>query len=140
MASIGNLVSGRNQRNGVPVIQTNGWGMIFGSMVAAIAAAVMGRDFIIDWNAPYLLSLAYLSLFGSVLAFGAYLTLLGRIGADRAAYATVLFPLVALALSTFFEGYEWTAEAAVGVVLVIAGNILALARIPVRKSLRRVQV
>jgi drug/metabolite transporter (DMT)-like permease len=140
MASIGNLVSGRNQRNGLPVIQTNGWGMIFGSMVAAIAAAVMGRDFIIDWNAPYLLSLAYLSLFGSVLAFGAYLTLLGRIGADRAAYATVLFPLVALALSTFFEGYEWTAEAAVGVVLVIAGNILALARIPVRKSLRRVQV
>ena len=30
-------------------------------------------------------SLAFLALFGSVLAFGAYLTLVGRIGAGRAA-------------------------------------------------------
>jgi drug/metabolite transporter (DMT)-like permease len=130
MASFGNLISGRNQRSGLPVIQTNAWGMLYGSLLAALVALVLGRDFIVDWRAPYVLSLIYLSLFGSVIAFGAYLTLLGRIGADRAAYATVLFPLVALALSTLFEGYSWTLSALFGVVLVVAGNILALA--PVR--------
>jgi drug/metabolite transporter (DMT)-like permease len=60
------------------------------------------------------------------MAFGAYLTLLGRIGADRAAYATVLFPLVALAISTVVEDYAWTPTALIGVALVLAGNLLVL--------------
>tara|TARA_R110002110_G_scaffold91244_7_gene237214 strand:- start:2296 stop:3213 length:918 start_codon:yes stop_codon:yes gene_type:complete len=126
LASVGNLISGRNQRSGLPVIQTNAWGMLYGSIVAATVALLLGREFIIDWQAPYLLSLLYLSLFGTVFGFGAYLTLLGRIGADRAAYATVLFPLVALLLSTMFENYHWTLPAVGGVVLVVFGNILAL--------------
>lgn len=137
MASFGNLISGRNQRSGLPVIQTNAWGMLYGSGIAALVAVALGREFIVDWQAPYILSLVYLSLFGSVLGFGAYLTLLGRIGADRAAYATVLFPLVALALSTLFEGYQWTLPALVGVVLVIAGNILALAPLRLRAGFGR---
>jgi drug/metabolite transporter (DMT)-like permease len=60
------------------------------------------------------------------MAFGAYLTLLGRIGADRAAYATVLFPLVALAISTVVEDYAWTPIALAGVALVLTGNLLVL--------------
>ena len=65
-------------------------------------------------------------MFGSVLAFGSYLTLLGRIGPEKAAYSMVLFPLVALTISTLFEGYQWTLVAASGVALVAAGNILII--------------
>ena len=81
-----------------------------------------------EWTLPYVSSLVYLALFGSVLAFGAYLTLLGRIGADKAAYAMVLFPLVALGLSTLFEGYQWTPESLAGMVLVVLGNVVMMAR------------
>ena len=69
-------------------------------------------------------------MFGSVLGFGAYLTLLSRIGADRAAYATVLFPVVALAISTVFEGYVWTPTAVLGVGLVLLGNVAVMRHLP----------
>ena len=70
----------------------------------------------------------------SVVAFWSYLTLLGRIGADRAGYATVLFPVVALGISTVYEGYLWTAEAALGVGLVLLGNAVVLTRFSTLKS------
>ena len=73
-------------------------------------------------------SLLYLALFGSVIAFGCYLTLVGNIGADRAAYATLLFPIVALLISTVWEGYLWTVSSAVGVALILLGNLWMLNR------------
>jgi drug/metabolite transporter (DMT)-like permease len=63
-----------------------------------------------------------------VLAFGCYLTLLARIGADRAAYTAVVFPLVALIISTILEDYVWTTTALIGVALILGGNVLAVAR------------
>ena len=68
------------------------------------------------------------------MGFGCFLTLIQRIGADRAAYATVLFPIVALALSTWLEDYHWSKPAVAGVVLVLLGNVLVLMR---RKVLTR---
>ena len=73
-----------------------------------------------------MISLAYLTVFGSVLAFGAYLTLLGRIGAHRAGYATVMFPVVALVLSMLFEGLALQAYILTGFALVLLGNLLVL--------------
>ncbi len=75
----------------------------------------------------YLLSFLYLAL-GSVIAFGCYLTLIGRIGAGRAAYATLLFPIVALLLSTFWENYHWTLFGVVGMGLILSDNYLDLVR------------
>ena len=75
-----------------------------------------------------MLSLLYLALFASVFGFGCYLTLLGRIGADRAAYASVAFPVVALGLSTMFEGFQWTRLAVAGVALIVIGNVVVLKR------------
>jgi drug/metabolite transporter (DMT)-like permease len=66
-------------------------------------------------------------VFGSVIAFGCYMTLITRIGADRAAYALVINPIIALLLSTFFEGYTWTSAAAMGVILIVIGNVIVLA-------------
>ncbi|HEY9164115.1 MAG TPA: EamA family transporter, partial [Magnetovibrio sp.] len=129
LASFGNMASSRNQRSGLPVLQSNAFGMAYGALFTAAYAAWTGRDFLWDASASYLGSLLYLSLFGSVLAFGAYLTLLGRIGAGRAAYAAVLFPVVALSLSVALEGYAFTPLATMGAALVLGGNVLVLARV-----------
>jgi drug/metabolite transporter (DMT)-like permease len=122
----GNMISLRLQRRGLPIFATTGIGMIYGASALALFAAVNGHPLIIEPTARYLVSLAYLALIGSVMAFACYLTLLGRIGADRAAYATVMFPVVALAVSTGFEGYRWTPPAALGLVAVLAGIVLVL--------------
>jgi drug/metabolite transporter (DMT)-like permease len=122
----GNMISARLQRRRLPIFATTGIGMIYGACFLAMLTALRGNAFIIEPTARYVISLLYLALIGSVLAFTCYLTLLGRIGADRAAYATVMFPVVALAVSTVFEGYRWTIPAAIGVVAVLAGIVLAL--------------
>ena len=128
LASIGNILSARNQRNQIPVVQTNALGMAYGSFFMFVFALFSGATFNYDPTAAYTVSLIYLSVFGSILAFGCYLTLVGRIGADKAAYAAVLFPVVALALSTVFEDYRWTVHALVGFVLVLLGNFLVLSK------------
>ena len=69
-----------------------------------------------------------MALFGSVLAFGFYLTLLGKIGPDRAAYSSVMFPVVALLLSTWFEGFVWDRNIVLGVGLTLLGNIVILTK------------
>lgn len=128
LASCGNMVSSRNQRNGVPVMQANAWGMAYGAVFIGLAALVQGHEFNFDPSPAYVGSLLYLALFGSVIAFGCYLTLLGNIGPEKAVYSIVLFPLVALSLSTVYEGYHWPVEAVVGVPLVLFGNILVLTK------------
>ena len=128
LASFGNMASARNQSRGLPVLQTNAYGMAYGATFTALFAALTGRAFAWDPSFDYLWSMLYLALFGSVLAFGAYLTLLGRIGAGRAAYAAVLFPVVALTLSVALESYTFTPMAALGAALVLGGNVLVLAR------------
>jgi drug/metabolite transporter (DMT)-like permease len=138
LASLGNITSARNQKRGLPVVQTNAFGMLYGAGIMFGLSLLRGASLEFDASLPYVLSLFYLALFGSVIAFGAYLTLLGRIGSDRAAYVTVLFPIVALALSTYFEGLRWSLPQLAGVGLALVGNLFALGRVP-RLSLRRSQ-
>lgn len=128
VASIGNIVSARNQRNGLPVVQNNAYGMGYGALITLAIALIGGSRLSFDATPEYVLSLLYLAVFGSVMAFGMYLTLLGRIGPDRAAYIAVVFPIVALALSTLFEGLTWSVVAVIGALLVVLGNAIALAR------------
>lgn len=126
IASLGNMVSTRNQAAKLPVVQTNAYGMAYGAAALALIALAQDASFTYSAKASYSISLIYLALFGSVLAFGSFLTLLGRIGAERAAYAMVLFPVVALGISTVFEGYRWSSSALIGIALVMAGNVLIL--------------
>ena len=127
-ASLGNMASLRNTRAGLPVLPVNALGMAYGAVFMTILALLRGAPLSFDFSPGYVGSLLYLAIFGSVLAFGFYLTLLGRIGADRAAYAAVVFPTVALIISTFLEDYVWTPPALIGVALILGGNILAVAR------------
>ena len=122
----GNLIAVRNLRAGIPTLSGNAWGMAYGALSAAISATAAGSTWTFDGHAAYMLSLAYLAVFGSVFAFGAYLTLLQRVGAGPSAFITVSTPVIAMLLTTLFEGYRWTWTAALGVVLAVIGIWLAL--------------
>jgi drug/metabolite transporter (DMT)-like permease len=126
IASFGNMVSQATQKAKLPVVQTNAWGMFYGAVFTAAIAIGNGHAFEFDWSIAYVGSLAYLTVFGSIVAFGAYLTLLGRIGAHKAGYAMVMFPVVALVLSTLFEGLEIDTTTVVGTLFVLAGNLFVL--------------
>jgi drug/metabolite transporter (DMT)-like permease len=126
IASVGNILSARNQRRRLPVLQTNAFSMAYGTLVLLGLALLLDKPFGFHVSVAYVGSLLYLSLFGSILAFGAYLTLLGRVGADRAAYVTLITPVMALLVSTIFEGYSWPVHAMLGVPMVLAGNLLIL--------------
>jgi len=126
VASAGNLWSQRVFGGGRPVVQGTGFAMGYAAIAVLAWCAARGLPFAFDARWPYVLSLVYLALFGSVVAFVAYLTLLQRIGAGRAGYTAAVIPLVAMLASTLFEGYHWTAAAAAGMALVIAGTVLVL--------------
>jgi len=124
----GNMMSTVVQRRGVPLLSANAWAMTYGCAALLALNLVRGNAFIIEPTFKYIGSLVYLAIGASVLAFMSYLTLLRRLGAARAGYATVLFPIVALAVSTWLEGYQWTALGVLGVALALAGNVLVLRR------------
>ena len=130
--SIGSVFNARNQAHGFPLLATTAWGMVYGASALTLFSLVMRLPFRFETTVPYIGSLLFLALIASVVAFACYLNLVVRIGPGRAAYATVLFPVVALAVSTVMENYQWSLLAAGGMILVLAGNLLALA--PGRKT------
>lgn len=136
IASFGNMASQAAQRRAIPVMQANAWGMFYGAVFNTGLAVLLGRPFNFDTSVPYVASLLFLAIFGSVVAFGCYLTLLGRIGLERAGYAAVMVPVVALILSAWFEGLELQLHILAGMTLAVAGNLFILAPDTVRKAWR----
>jgi len=125
-ASLGNVLTLRNKANGVSVVPATTWGMFYGTVATLIYLLLKGVPFTFDFSMSYIASLSYLAVFGSVIAFLCYLTLIENIGADKASYTSVMFPAVALVMSTLFEGYQWTWLALIGMALVMCGNFLVL--------------
>ena len=126
MASLGNMVSHRAQRENLPIVQSNAWGMFYGTLMTALVAWRRDLPFNFDYSGEYIASLLYLSVFGTIIAFGSYLKLLGRIGPHKAGYVTVMFPVVAVLLSVMFEGLALEINIILGFVLVVAGNLIIL--------------
>ena len=129
-ASIGNVISERILTAGTPVIQMNFYAMSYAMILLFITSLLLPGTLVIPSSTSFYLSLVYLALFGSVFAFGAYMKLLKQMGADKAAYVVLVYPMVALLISTFFEGYQWTMLSVVGVVIVLMGNAIAMGKIP----------
>jgi drug/metabolite transporter (DMT)-like permease len=127
-ASLGQIVFIKNVKRGLPVIQINALGYVYGSFFTLLLALILGHTPTIDWTWPYMSSLVYLSFFGTVIAFLAYLTLAKRIGPEKSAYAFVLLPIVAMALSSLFEDLTWTTQTITGMALVLLGNVLVMAK------------
>ncbi len=128
LSAASNMVAHRNHDAGVPVWQSMAWGMLYGSVFMLAVVLVLGRPLGFAATPAYVGSLLYLAVFGSILAFGGFLTLLGRVGPARAGYIGVMVPIVALAISSAFEGYRWELLALVGVAVSVAGNVLILRR------------
>ncbi len=126
IASFGNMTAVINTRRELPVVAVNAHAMAWSALLSFIVAALLGREFTFSFERGYVVSLVYLAVFGSAIAFGCYLALIQRIGPARAAYSSVLFPIVALAISTIVEDYQWTVIAVVGIILTLAGNWLIL--------------
>lgn len=128
MFSFGNMASRKNGALGVSPVTANAWGMGIGAAVLLVLALVSGQPIILPNDIRYLSALVYLAVIGSVVGFTTYLLLVQKIGSAKAGYATVVFPLVALVLSTVFEGFVWSWTAGAGVVLILCGNVLMFAR------------
>lgn len=126
--STGNMLSSLQQRNGIRPLTGNAYGMLYGAAILLAGCVATGQPFRFDTSTSYMGALLYLAIPGSVIGFTAYLTLVGRMGPARAAYCTVLFPVVALSVSTYAEGYQWTMPALLGLALVMLGNLLVFTK------------
>ena len=130
-ASIGMLLSGQFQARKMPLVQSNAFSMLYGSLILVFYIAVSDVSFSFNTSYSYIISLVYLALIASVIGFGVYLKLVGNIGADKASYVNIFTPTIALLLSTLFENYEWSWVGLIGVLLIIIGNIIVLYAKPV---------
>ena len=122
----GSMVAHRNHEARLPFWQTLAWGMFYGAMFSFIVTLAVGKKLSFEFTAEYVLSLAYLAVFGSVIAFAGFLTLLGRVGAARAGYVGVMVPIMALGISAAFEGFHWHALTWIGVAVSVLGNVVIL--------------
>ena len=130
-ASIGMLLSGQFQARKMPLVQSNAFSMLYGSLILVSYITVSDVSFSFNTSYSYVISLVYLALIASVIGFGVYLKLVGNIGADKASYVNIFTPTIALLLSTLFENYEWSWVGLIGVLLIIIGNIIVLYAKPV---------
>jgi drug/metabolite transporter (DMT)-like permease len=125
-ASAANVMQASARGRSLPIAVVLAWAMILGACVNALYAAATAGPPVFDPRPGYLLGLVYLALAASALAFTLYYRIIRLIGPARSAYSSVLVPIIAMALSTLFEGYRWTALAAAGGALVLIGLATAL--------------
>jgi len=126
IASLGNMTSVRNSRVNMNIFAVNAWGMLYGAVILCILVLISGAEFGFSMQPSYIASLLYLAVFGTVIAFATYYALLNNMGPEKASYVIVLFPVVAVALSSIFEGFTWTANTFIGFALVLLGNAIIL--------------
>lgn len=122
--SLGNMIGIRHKQQQQDALSTTAWAMLYGSLIMAAIALLRGASLTPTLNLPWLTAVVYLAVIGSVCGFGAYFILLGRIGSAKASWSTLLFPLVALALSARYEGFVWQLTTVIGLVCISGSNLL----------------
>ena len=138
IASLGNMASVRNSRANMNIFAVNAWGMLYGSIILCALVVLTDAQFGFSMQASYIASLLYLAVFGTVIAFATYYVLLNNLGPQKASYTIVLFPVVAVVLSSIFEGFVWTSNTFLGFALVLLGNAIIL--VPNQSLLKLIQV
>ncbi|UAK24825.1 DMT family transporter [Sphingomonas nostoxanthinifaciens] len=132
-ASTANVLQGTRQAKAIPPASLIAWAMAYGAACDIAYALVTAGPPVFSTAPIYLAGLLYLAVAGSAVTFTLYFALIRTIGPARAGYIGVLIPVIAMALSTLFEGYRWTAAAAAGAALAVAGLLVAMrARSPTR--------
>lgn len=125
-ASAANVLQAGPVARRIPAVPLMAWSMIWGAAFDVVLALAVAGPPAIDLRFSYLAGVAYLAIFGSVVTFPLYFKLIHELGAGKAAYNGVATPVVAMLLSTLFEGYRWTLLAVAGSVLAMAGLMVAL--------------
>ena len=124
-ASVANVMQGSERSRTMPMAATLAWAMLWGTLLnAGFALATTGAP-VFETRATYWLGTAYLGVFASAVAFTCYFSVIRVIGPARAAYSSVLTPIIAMLLSTLFEDYRWTVLAAAGGVVALIGLLIA---------------
>ena len=124
---LGNMVSRRNNAAGIDLSTATAWSMGWGTLFLAGVTFSRGQPLPLDLSWNWYLALIYLAIPGTAIGFLSYLEVVRRLGAPLAAFSTVLYPAIALTVSTLFEGYHWTPAAALGLLLIALGNMLVFA-------------
>ena len=125
-ASAANVLQATKTASATPVVPMLAWAMAFGTLLDVIAAFAMDGPPVLETRGAYWAGIVYLGLIGSVLTFPLYFGLIRDMGPGKAAYNGVVVPVIAMALSTLFEGYVWTGLAIGGSLLAMAGLLIAL--------------
>ncbi len=128
IASFGNMTAVKLHRMQIPLLQGAAISMIYGTLYSTVIALLFQQPLQFSFSPSYLISLFYLTIFGTIIAFGCYLTLLNNVGPARAGYISIITPLVAILISTFFESFSWSYVTVIGMILIIGGNVLVLTK------------
>lgn len=124
-ASTGNMFAYKNHLLKVPVVIFNSYGMLYGAFTSLLIGLITHKSFVIPTTPSFIFSLLYLTVFGTVIAFWAYQTLVGSMGADRAAYSSVISPMIAVVVSSLFEDIHFTPVIMAGILFCLLGNIIS---------------
>jgi len=133
--SLGNMITVRHKKNNINPLTSTAYGMSYGALTLLFIIFITQAPIAWDQKPSYVYSLIYLAIFASIIGFTAYLSLVNRLGANQAAYATVIFPVIALALSSVYEGYVFDLKSSLGLVLVLLGNVVAMNLVEWKKFL-----
>ena len=125
-ASAANILQASRGVAVMPLASLLAWGMVYGIFANALFALVVAGAPVIETRPAYWIGLVYLGLFASALAFPLYFAVMRQIGPGKAAYSSVLVPILAMVFSTIFEGYRWSTLAVAGGVIAFAGLVIAL--------------
>ena len=125
-ASISNVMQGSERIRARPIAAMLAWGMLYGTIVNATLAIILSGEPVIEYRLGYWLGLFYLGLIASALAFTFYFAILREVGPGRAAYSSLLVPIIAMGFSTAFEDYHWSTLAVAGCALALFGLFIAL--------------
>ncbi|WP_438850835.1 DMT family transporter [Brevundimonas nasdae] len=125
-SALGNWFAWKGQQAGAPVLSATAWAMAYGTVMLVICGVATGVTWRIELTPAYVLSLLYLSLFGSVIAFGLYFSIARQRGYALASYISALTPPIAMLVSVFFEGARFGWSALIGLGLVLVGQVLLI--------------
>jgi drug/metabolite transporter (DMT)-like permease len=120
------MVHQRNLNKNFPLIETIAYAMLYGSLLTLIITKIKGTELLFEFTFSYIVSLAYLSIVGSIFAFIFYLKLLEKVGPGRSGYVGVVMPVLALLILTIFEDLEWQLDLIIGLPILLIGAVLVI--------------
>jgi drug/metabolite transporter (DMT)-like permease len=127
-ASAANVMQARPEIRRFPLLALLAWSMAAGAIIDALFAFLFCGAPVIDLRPGYWAGLLYLSLAASVLTFSLYYPVVRKMGPAKAAYSSVIVPIIAMGFSTWLENYRWTPLAVLGALLALGGMAGALSR------------